>query len=238
MLRCRSWTSLLCWIPLGMVALAGCSTRGPPLMELVGPINATLEPAGNTIAAGDVILVRFSDQHKEWSHEVSVDLEGRASFVGLGDAIDVDRLTLAQLRTWLEDQYRKVVKLSEPNLALSFKTTAARTMMMLGEVKKPGPVPTSQGLTLLEGLAAAGGPIKESANLKNLILLRWSERQQKQLAWNFDARLAHWPISGPLLLQAGDVVYVPNTAIDKCNIWVDKYIRRMIPVPYFFNFLQ
>jgi hypothetical protein len=36
-----------------------------------------------------------------------------------------------------------------------------------------------------------------------------------------------------VFLQARDVVFVPNTAIDDVNIWVDQYIRKMIPIPGF-----
>jgi hypothetical protein len=38
--------------------------------------------------------------------------------------------------------------------------------------------------------------------------------------------------SKQILLQANDLIFVPNTPIDDVNIWIDQYIRLMIPFPY------
>ena len=57
---------------------------------------------------------------------------------------------------------------------------------------------------------------------------------QKQLAWTIDAREKHWVDLRTILLQQYDLVYVPNTPVDSVNIWVDKYLRRMLPWPQFY----
>ena len=66
----------------------------------------------------------------------------------------------------------------------------------------------------------------------NTLLVRWSPSTGKQLHWTIDARPETWSGSTPLLLQPYDVLYVPNTPVDEVAIWVDNYIRRMIPFPY------
>ena len=106
----------------------------------------------------------------------------------------------------------------------------------MGEVLRPGefPLGPDRRLTLVEALARAGGARKESAHLASTMLLRWSASTGKQLAWKIDARPEEWTGSVPLYLQPYDVVFVPNTTVDDVAIWVDNYIRRMIPFPYIF----
>ena len=58
------------------------------------------------------------------------------------------------------------------------------------------------------------------------ILERWGSRT------TIDAREENWGGAEPLFLQAYDVVWIPNTPIDEVGIWIDNYIRRMIPFPY------
>jgi hypothetical protein len=64
--------------------------------------------------------------------------------------------------------------------------------------------------------------------------VRWDAQSHSQLAWKIDARPKHWGgKQAAVVLQAHDVVYVPNTFIDEVDIWVDNYIRRLIPLPLF-----
>ena len=53
-----------------------------------------------------------------------------------------------------------------------------------------------------------------------------------RISWLIDARIEHWGVAPPVYLQPNDLVFVPNTNIDDANIFVDKYIRQMLPFPY------
>jgi PAS domain S-box-containing protein len=74
--------------------------------------------------------------------------------------------------------------------------------------------------TLLEVIASAGGHRKATANLSNTILVRRVGGDMKQ--WRLDADVYQWGKEPPIWLQPRDIVFVPNTAIDDVNIWVDK----------------
>ena len=75
-------------------------------------------------------------------------------------------------------------------------------------------------------------PPGRSARLAQLLLVRWSASTGRQLSWVMDATEEHWAGSVPLYLQPYDVVFIPNTPIDDVDIWIDNYIRRVIPFPY------
>ena len=65
-----------------------------------------------------------------------------------------------------------------------------------------------------------------------MVLVRWLPKENGYRGWKIDADPEFWGSPSQVYLQPGDVLYVPNTTIDKLDIWVDKYIRQLIPFPY------
>ena len=51
------------------------------------------------------------------------------------------------------------------------------------------------------------------------------------LAWKIDCSIEQWSSTKAIWLQPGDIIFIPNKTVDKVNIWIDQYIRRMIPLP-------
>ena len=103
---------------------------------------------------------------------------------------------------------------------------------VVGEVLQPGAVPMhNQELNLVEAISKAGGPDKRTALLQDIVLVRRVENKSRVM-WHIDARIDYWGSPVPIVMQRDDVIFVPNTAIDDVNIWVDQYIRLMIPFPY------
>ena len=218
-------------IPLLLLALGGCeSPGGPPLTEIAEVVNATLEPSVVIFNVGDQIEVRFP-YAPDWNQVVDVSPDGSASFVGIGRLV-VGGKSPGTLKQSLREAYSLV--LENPELEVIVRGLASRTVYVMGEVREPGAIQlfADRRMTLLEALAAADGPRKESAYLAQLLLVRWSASTGRQLAWVMDATEEHWAGSVPLYLQPYDVVFIPNTPIDDVDIWIDNYIRRVIPFPY------
>lgn len=215
-------------ILLGLVACK--SSGGPALSEIASPINATLEPNTVVLGAGDQVEVRFPFA-PTWNHQAEITTDGSASFLAVGRMI-VAGMTPGALNKALTDAYAQV--LENAQLDVVVKSLGARNVYVMGEVTTPGQLELAadRRLTFVEALARAGGVRKESANLSHTLLLRWSAGTGRQLSWQIDARPEHWRGSVPLYLQPYDVIYVPNTTVDKVAVWVDNYIRRMIPFPY------
>lgn len=215
------------------LALSACqSAGGPNLNKIAERVNATLEPAAVVFGVGDQIEVRFASS-PTWNQEVEITSDGGASFLAIGRLI-VAGMSPGKLSQTLTEAYARV--LENPEIDVAVKSLGARTVYVMGEVMTPGELVlgSDRRLTLVEALARAGGPIKESAYLAHTLLVRWSASTGKQLAWTIDARTEHWDGSVPLYLQPYDVVYIPNTPVDHVAIWIDNHIRRMIPFPYLF----
>jgi polysaccharide biosynthesis/export protein len=78
---------------------------------------------------------------------------------------------------------------------------------VMGEVTKPGSMPITGPMTVVQALAVAGG-FKEFANPKKIRILRKGSNGTVQTI-DFDYRDAIASPDRPLLLQPGDTVIVP-----------------------------
>jgi polysaccharide export outer membrane protein len=214
-----------------LFASSACkSSGGPPLTQIAAVINSTLRPVQVELAVGDEIAVRFPHS-PDWDQTLQVAPDGSASFLGIG-GLPVAGMTVEAVKSNLIKAYSYLME--QPDLTVVVTTVAARSVYVMGEVEDPGefPLGDDRRLTLLEALARAGGPLKETAYLEHTLLVRWSPETGEQLSWKIDASQEHWTGPVPLYLQSYDVVFVPNTPIDDVGIWVDNYIRRLIPFPY------
>ena len=228
----RLWVQFIRTVGIACGALlpSACVASGRPLPEIAAEINATHNGDGSVLVAGDLLEIRFT-RTPEWNHEARVLADGTASFVYV-DAVPVAGLTLAAVDRLLTERYGALLR--DPELTLFVKVPAARTVVVIGEVRQPGPVPLGdEPLSLLEAIGKAGGPLKHTAHLDSTLLVRWLPDRQETVAWKIDAGLEHWGVGTPLFLQAHDLVFVPNRGIDRVNIFVDQYIRQMLPFPGF-----
>lgn len=200
------------------------------MSKIAQEINATLEPSAVVLGVGDQIEVRFP-YSPTWNQTVEIGPDGSASFLAIGRLI-VGGMSPGKLNQTLGDAYKHV--LENPDLDVVVKTPVAHNVYVMGDVHEPGEfaIAADRRLTFLEAIARAGGPLKESAYLAHTLLVRWSASTGRQLTWKIDAREENWRGGEPLYLQPYDVIWIPNTPVDKVAIWVDNYIRRMLPFPY------
>lgn len=220
------------WIPSTLILCAAlccsaCSDVGTPLPELTPEINATLRPMPLLFAPGDVISVRFPYK-VEWDHQTTVGADGRAMFHGIG-SMAVAGLTLDELNRRLQEAYAP--KLTVSDVSVLVITRAARNVVVMGEVGRSGAIPLEGRMTFLDAIARAGGPLKATAYLEHTLLIRWFPEENRQVVWNIDACVDNWSGPVPLVLQPYDVIFIPNKPVDRVNIWVDQYIRQMLPFP-------
>jgi protein involved in polysaccharide export with SLBB domain len=231
----------LLWLScLIFAALASCSATGYRIADLADEINATRTVGRDVVAVGDTLRITFP-QKPEWNTIVRVRADGRAAFPEI-DEVQVAGLTIAECDERLSTTYRNredksadsdklTVELLTGALFPAGTTLTPDAVFVSGEVTTPGPVAMNgRPWTLFEAIAAAGGHRKSTANLGNTILIRRLASGTMR-SWRLDADIYRWGEAPPIYLQPRDIVFVPNTAIDSVDIWVDKYIRQLIPLP-------
>jgi protein involved in polysaccharide export with SLBB domain len=210
------------------LVLFGCSSRGTPLPDVAPEINSTYQAGIFVLAPGDLLTIAFEEDRVPYETPVLPD--GKASFHQLGD-IHVAGLTVDQLDQVLTQQYGDFLEV--PGLSVTVQELGERSVAVMGQVKNPGAIQIQGGrMSLLDALGHAGGPNSTTANLKDVMLVRWLPIEQRVRAWHMNAHRDYWGEADPILLQPFDVLYVPETAIVSVNTWVDQYIRRMLPFPF------
>ena len=225
----------------------GCSlSKGPKLHRIAATVNATLQAGEDQLQPGDLIQIKVisdevpglagitADKSFQLNQDVRVQSDGRASFIGVDD-LPTAGLLPAQLDEILTDRYTTLLS-KEPVLSVVVAEQTPKSVTVFGEVLLPGLVlmPPGGHLTMVDAIGRAGGPTTDTAWLSNTLLLRWDAEAGTHRAWKIDARRKFWGEQEQIFLQPRDVVFIPNTQIDHLNIFVDKWIRRMIPIPQIF----
>ncbi len=98
---------------------------------------------------------------------------------------------------------------------------------MGGEVDKPGLLPLTGKITVLQAILQAGG-VKGTAKEKGVILLRNDGNGKPQVRQLSLQQLVKGQTD--VELQPFDVVYVPRSKIASADKWVDEHIRKLIPI--------
>lgn len=112
--------------------------------------------------------------------------------------------------------------LLQPGDVINFPSIYERVFEVLGDVKNQGayPIP-DRGISLVEGLATAGGPNLDSANIERIYLLR---RQEKHTTV-YRLKLADLMVAEDVPVYPGDRLYVTRSGL---WYWGNSW-RHMLP---------
>lgn len=217
-------------LPVLLLGAIGCNTTGRPLPDLVHEINGTLQSSA-TIVPGDKLEIRFPYE-SDWDHTTEVGPDGKAAFLAL-DEILVVGSDLQELDRLLTEKYSEILEKSD--LTVRVLEAAPRTASIIGQVGEPGSYAVRDHYTFFELLADAQSYERRTADLEATVLIRWIQSEQRFQAWRIDLSQEYWEHPEPLFIQPLDVVFIPNTDVDRANIFVDQWIRRMLPFPYLYT---
>lgn len=178
-------------------------TRSPTLFQpdLGGPV-----PDGYRLGPGDqMVLVLTGDV--ELLRELHVTREGYIIVPDVGQ-IPVNNLTMEDFRDLLRRRLATSYSgISNGTTSFDVTVTRLRTnqIFVAGEVKQPGAYQLSSVATVLNALYAAGG-LTDLANFREIAVRRHGETVT---FYDFYDLLLHGNAENDIMLQSGDVVFVP-----------------------------
>ncbi len=164
---------------------------------------------------------------------VTVRSDGRVSLPLVGE-LPVDGLTLAELTERVERLMSAHVR--RPQATVNLQGSTSQRVFVGGEVMHPGMQPLQGPLTALQAVMVAQG-LKDSAQPRQTIILRRGPGGiRTALPIDLASAMSGQDLSQDLPLQAYDIVIVPRRGIADLGLWVDQYVKRVIPFNLGFSY--
>lgn len=163
------------------------------------------------IQENDTINV-FVWEHPELSRKYIVDPDGGLDFNLVG-YLQVAGRHAGEIAEILREKYKKYF--NEPVVNVTLVNFQGARISLIGEMVNPGIYPIAAGYRISDCLPLAAGP-KTTANLGRLMILREvdSGTGVVHLIVDFDDVLKNGEIDKDLLVEDGDVIYVPEKRLD------------------------
>ena len=212
--------------------LAGCALTPTELPPPTASPSAAPVPYVYRVAPGDELSFRFF-YAPTLNTLVTVRSDGRVALPLAGELV-ASGLTLAELGARVELALAPSVR--RPQVSINVQGTGSQRVFVGGEVGKPGVQALLGPLTLMQAVMVAEG-LKDTAQPRNAIVIRRGPRGERVvLPVDLAAALSGADPAQDLALQPFDVVVVPRSGVSDLNLWVDQYIRRMLPFSAGFSY--
>ncbi len=183
------------------LSLGACSTtrQTPPPQEApaAGPY---------LIGEGDILAVRVW-KNQELSVEVPVRPDGMIS-VPLVNDVKAAGLTTDLLKTELATRLSEFI--TNPDVTVVVLRADSKRVFVLGEVQRPGPVPLSSQLYVLDAISAAGGftPFADENDIR--VIRRGEDGKELEFEFDYKAYIKGRAEGTNIALQPGDTIVVPQ----------------------------
>jgi polysaccharide export outer membrane protein len=226
-MKCRhavKWTIL----SLLMISLTGCFSSNPT------DINAFLTPNKVDTSTTTYVLQPPDEIEVHCSKVPEIDLQtqqirpdGKISFEAVGE-MEAAGKTPAEVANILREKILDLYQI-EGNHPIDVRVVAFRSKRyyVLGQVNDPGAQVYSGRDTVLGAIALAGSP-NPMAWVERIQVIRPSNSRNvkpKIFEFNYDRAAAHGDASKDVLLQEGDIIYVPPTVLAAAAMKIEEFIR-------------
>lgn len=182
-----------------------------------------LDQASYRLAPGDLIDVKFP-YHPEENERVPVRPDGQISLQVTGD-IAAAGLTVKELEDRIVE--KATVTLKDPVVSVVIAALAEHKVYVGGDVLKPGFVNFRDGMTPLQAIIERGGFTDTAKADEVLYITRIGDEIQAQ---RLDLQsVVDGDSSEDIVMAPDDIVFVPKTWIGKADVWVDQWIRGLLP---------
>ena len=210
-----------------LVGLAGCFSSYPKDIEaFIKPHEVEVTAERYVLQPPDEIEVHCSKVPEIHLQRQRIRPDGKVGFETLGE-FEAAGKTPEELA---KDVQQKVVELytlvADKPIEVRLIAYQSKFYYVLGQVYSPGPKVYTGRDTVLYALAAARP--NPMAWLKRVQVIRPSKDKSvrpKIFEVNFDRMAVHGDASKNVLLQEGDVIYVPPTVLASMAMKIEEFIR-------------
>jgi polysaccharide export outer membrane protein len=157
------------------------------------------------IGADDVLAINVWKE-PDLSRSAPVRPDGKVTLPLIGDIV-ASGSTPKQLQANIERGLERYI--SKPVVTVIVQEAKSHKFNIVGEVQKPGTYLLNGPMTVLDGIAQAGG-FREWAKTRDIYVLRTSaDGSRKKLAFNYKRVIKGADAGQNIQLQTGDTIVVP-----------------------------
>lgn len=221
--RLNSWLGI---ILTSLIIFGGCaSTKEQNQVNLFlgDGTEDSEEPIKTEVS--DLILGRGDEieilvyRNEDLNRTIKVLPPGRYYYPLVGE-IQTMGVGVFQLRDEIAEKLSKYIK--DPQVSITIKSIESHKFSVLGEVNHPGIFPVDSVPTALQAITAAGGA-NADAKLSNVLLVRGDSNKPELRKLNLEVALKDGNFQDNVMLQPGDMLYVPTAPIAN----VEKFFIRL-----------
>ena len=177
---------------------------------------------------GDVLDVAFPSA-PELNREVTVGPDGRISLPLVAPVMAAD-ISVGELQGALSQSYGAI--LVRPEVDVAVRQATPLRIFVGGEVSKPGVYDMPGDINALQAVVMAGG-FTDGAKRQDVVVIRRGPggRPMMKVVNLRDATFdpAH---TDAVPLRRFDVIYVPKSNIANADLFVQQYIRDLVPISF------
>ncbi|RMD66780.1 MAG: polysaccharide export protein [Planctomycetota bacterium] len=189
------------------------------------------EPAPYVLQPGDEIAVRFF-YNPELDQHLTLRPDGRFSLPLIGEVSAAGK-TPEALAQELASRYEPYLRAID--VSVNVERFASQVVYVGGQVRNPGVVPLTPGMTALQAVLAAGGGV-DTAEMRQVVVLRDNgDGSAGFLMLDLKSGLRNLTAFADPPLQPKDIVFVPMSAVAEAGQFVRQYINELLPLAKSFN---
>lgn len=196
-LAAMCWILPLCWAQ---------GERNAAVLERGTAASQPYHAAGEYVIGPEDVLAMNVWKEEEISRQAPVRPDGKVSLPLIGD---VQAAGLTPLGLQQSIRARLAAYLVNPNVTVIVQEARSHRFNVVGEVDHPGSFVLGQPLTVLDGLAMAGG-FRDFAKTGAIYVLRLSpDGSHQRFPFNYKQVISGRSLQQNIRLQPGDTVVVP-----------------------------
>ncbi|MCL2450951.1 MAG: polysaccharide export protein [Polyangiaceae bacterium] len=188
-------------ITLGLLA-TGCATPGEYVWFRQLPADASQASREYVIGAGDIVSIKVLG-HDDMNIRQRVRADGRIAILLIGE-VEARGKRPSSLKAEIEARLKDYIV--SPSVAVNVDEEQPLTVLLLGEVSKPGAYPMENDRSLAHALALGGGLTDYAA--RNGIFVVRSQPRWMRIRFTYQDICRDTGGAGAFLLHHGDVVEV------------------------------
>lgn len=168
------------------------------------PVVAAESEGAYAINAGDVLQISVWGEDT-LQKEVRVLPDGSISFP-LAGRVEVSNVSTPEVEKRIGEKLKAF--LPDPQVTVIVSGIEGNRAYIIGKVLRPGPLPLTAPLTILQALSLAGG-MDKFANTDEIKILRKDAKGQATISVNYDRLIKGQDLGTNVILNAGDTILVP-----------------------------